>query len=169
MSTPRARTRVASVLTAQGSFHGLCCPANCSCNENEVEIHGHWKISRGKVVFVYISVKKSYQDVKVAGVLCIGGPVMYELKESVLSTILHQWSYENVIPNIRGRFRDTRLCVNLGLALLHACMHDNENVFVSKDIRARVRVAYLGLGLEKTQPVKKIPLCIYSYRVEDQL
>lgn len=142
--------------------------ANCGCTDKEVEIRGRWKTSRGKVVFIYIAAKKSFEDAKVAGVLCVGGPVMYALENEVAMAITHQWLFDNVIPAIRRRYpRDMKLCSNLALALLYACMSEEESIFVPDDIRGRVRTAYDRLGLDVAQPVKKIPLVIY--RIEDQL
>ncbi|KAL7540543.1 hypothetical protein ACHAWF_008540 [Thalassiosira exigua] len=142
--------------------------ANCGCSTKEVEIRGRWKHSRGNVVFVYIDVKKKYEDAKVAGVLCVGGPIKYELKDEVASSISLQWIYDNVVPSIRHRYpRDSRLCCNLGLAMLYACLCEDEELVIPEHIRTRVKTAYEALGLSETQPVKKVHLCII--RVEDQL
>ena len=51
--------------------------------------------------------------------------------------------------------------------MLYACMTDDEDVFVPSEIRERVRSEYNNLGLDVSQPVRKVSLCIY--RVEDQL
>ena len=102
-----------------------------------------------------------------AGCLCIGGPIKYELvrSEDVRSAVTSQWLFANVVPHIRARFPgDFRLCNVLGKALLFACLSDDERIFVPGELRERVRAAYNALGLEETQPVEKVPLHIYRVR-----
>ncbi len=142
--------------------------ANCGNSSEEVEIRARWKRLRsGKIVFIYITYEKAYEDAKVAGTLCIGGPIMYKLKDGLDEKITQQWIFEKVIPNIRQRYRDLRLCNVLGKALLYACMSDEEGVIVPDDIRNRVRREYELLDLDEAQPVEKVPLHIQ--RIEDKL
>ena len=50
--------------------------SNCGAQVNEVEIHGRWKGQKGgRVVFCYINGQQLFEDTKVAGLLCRGGPV----------------------------------------------------------------------------------------------
>ena len=70
------------------------------CTPHEVEICGHWKKQGGHIVFRYIDVKQLYYNAKVAGALCIGGAVKYELKNSVADSISQSWIYEHFIPHI---------------------------------------------------------------------
>ena len=91
-----------------------------------------------KVVYIYIDVKQLYEDAKVAGVLCIGGPVKYALKQGI--EIGDAWLFENVIPCIRQRFtRDAKLCRVLARSLLYACLKDD--IMVPDGIRNRIKAA----------------------------
>jgi hypothetical protein len=103
-------------------------------------------------------------DAKVTAALCAGGPVKYALKDGI--DIGSEWLFENVLPNIRNKFRnDTKLCCVLALPLLYACMKDD--IMIPEGIRIRVKDAYSNLGFDEDQPVKKIPL--HVYRIEDRL
>lgn len=143
--------------------------ANCGHHAAAIEIRGRWRITRGgKIVFQYIGLKKSFEDAAVCASLCIGGPIKYELKEGLHTSISMDWIYENVIPHIRSKFdKDTRLCNVLGKAVLYACMSEDEKIIVPDEIRQRVRTAYEQLNLEETQPIEKIRLHIH--RINDQL
>ena len=89
----------------------------CGATNDDVEILGRWKGGRNRVVNTYVDVKQEHIDAKVAGILCVGGPIAYKLRDGI--DISNEWLFENVVPNIRARFRnDTRLCRVLGLALL---------------------------------------------------
>ncbi|KAK1737232.1 hypothetical protein QTG54_012099 [Skeletonema marinoi] len=142
--------------------------SNCGHSETAIEIRGRWKRLRGgRIVFQYIGLKKSFEDASVCGSLCIGGPIKYELKEGIDASIPMNWIYQHVIPNIRRRFHDTRLCTVLGKAVLYACMSEDDKIVVPNEIRQRVRTAYNQLNLEETQPIEKIRLHIH--RMNDQL
>ena len=133
----------------------------------KIDIRGRWKQRRsGKIVFNYIGLKNEFEDAKVCGCLCIRGPVKYQLKQGIGSSITQQWLFNNVIPNIRHRDdRDKRLCNVLGIALLFACMSDDtKKIFVPPEIRVRVRRAYKRLNIEEAQPVEKIPLHIHRIK-----
>ena len=45
---------------------------------------------------LYIDVSLPYQDAKVAAVLCVGGPIKYELR--VGSGLHDDWILQNVVP-----------------------------------------------------------------------
>ena len=90
---------------------------NVGNSPDEIEIRGRWKTQGQRVVFRYIDVQQLWIDAKVAGSLCIGGPIRYKLKPGV--TLTDEWLFENVVPNIRKRYpNDARLCRVLGTALL---------------------------------------------------
>ena len=56
--------------------------AENGCSEPEVEIRGRWKGHKsGRVVNRYISPEQLTTDAKVAGVLAVGGPIKYRLKQ----------------------------------------------------------------------------------------
>ena len=137
--------------------------------DTEIEIRARYKQKRGgKIVFIYIAPKKAFKDAKVCACLCIGGPVKYRLKEGLSSSITQEWLFEHVVPRIRQRYSsDNKLCNVLGIALLYACMSDEDAIVIPDAIRIRVRNAYSALNLEVTQPVEKVPL--HVYRIRDQL
>ena len=106
------------------------------CTSEEVEICGRWKVTRGRVVFIYIGIKKAYEDAKVCAALCCGGPVKYALKDGLGETITYDWLCTHVVPNIALRFtREAKICHVFGLALLHACMSNGPDIKVCFDIR----------------------------------
>jgi hypothetical protein len=72
--------------------------ANCGAHGEEVEIRGRWKGTRGgKIVNRYIDVKQLYQDAKVAGILCLGGPCKYIFKDSC-EMITEDWLLSMLFP-----------------------------------------------------------------------
>ncbi|KAL7545057.1 hypothetical protein ACHAWF_008422 [Thalassiosira exigua] len=138
--------------------------ANSGNLETWIEIRGRWKQKRGgKIVFLYIRHKKAYEDAKVCASLCIGGPVKYALKAGVDGSFTQQWLFDSVVPHTRRRFaNDAQLCNVLGLAVLYACLSDEDDkIFAPDNLRNCVRSAYERLDLEETQPVEKIPLHIH--------
>ncbi len=131
---------------------------------DDVEIRGRWKKRGRRVVFWYIDPGQLFVNAKVQGLLCVGGPVKYKRKEGI--QISNEWLFEHVVPNIRRRYpNDLNLCKILALAVLFVSL--DESIDVQVEIRARVTVAFQGLGLEETQPVIKVPL--HVYRIEDRL
>jgi hypothetical protein len=139
----------------------------CGCTPDEIEIQGRWKSQGQRVVFRYIDVKQLTIDAKVAGVLCVGGPIKYKMKAGV--TLTDDWLFENVVPNIRCRYwNDSRLCKVLATALLFAAM-DAEvgEKFLPPAMRDRISAAYIPTHPEIQQPVVRIPLMIY--RIQDTL
>jgi hypothetical protein len=75
----------------------------CGCIPDEIEVRGRWKTQGQRVVFRYIDVKQLTIDAKVAGVLCVGGPIKYKIKEEV--TLTDDWLFENVVPMRTGVLR----------------------------------------------------------------
>ena len=74
---------------------------HCGCSFNEVKICGRWKGQKGgQVVFRYISIQQLYEDAKVAGTICIDGPVKYVVKDGI-TDITNEWLFEHVVPTIR--------------------------------------------------------------------
>ena len=139
----------------------------CGATPDEIEIRGRWKSQGQRVVFRYIDVKQLTVDAKVAGILCIGGPIAYEYKNGV--NLTDDWLFEHVCPNIRRRYpNDSRLCRILGRAMLFAAM-DPEigESLMSQAMRDRITQAYLPTHPGIQQPVERIPLAIY--RIQDTL
>jgi hypothetical protein len=115
----------------------------CGCTPDEIEIRGRWKTQGQRVVFRYIDIKQLTIDAKLAGVLCVGGPIKYKLKEGV--TLTDEWLFEHVVPNIRRRYpNDARLCPVLGTTLLFAAMDPQiGEEYVPQDMRDRIPSAYI--------------------------
>jgi hypothetical protein len=89
----------------------------CGAIPDEIEVWGRWKSQGQRVVFRYIDVKQLTIDAKVAGLLCVGGPIKYKLKQNV--NLTDDWLFDNVVPNMRCRFpNDSWLCHVLATALL---------------------------------------------------
>ena len=139
----------------------------CGCTPDEIEIRGRWKSQGQRVVFRYIDVKQLSIDAKVAGVLCVGGPIKYKMVEGV--NLTDDWLFEHVVPNIRRRFpNDSRLCRVLATAVLFGAM-DPEigEQYLPPTMRDRITGAYIPTHPEIAQPVRRVPLTIY--RIEDTL
>ena len=77
------------------------------------DIRGQWKIKK-RVADVYDDIELPWPGIKVASMLCIGGPCRYRLEEGASNEfVLH-----HVAPNIRKIF-DNETVVILGTALLY--------------------------------------------------
>jgi hypothetical protein len=70
------------------------------CSIDEVEFRGRWK--HKKVVNVYMDPNAPYIDAKVAGALCVGGPIKYKLRPG--SNISIDWMMQHAVPNIHRRY-----------------------------------------------------------------
>ena len=131
---------------------------------DDVEIRGRWKKRGGRVVFRYIDPGQLYTDAKVESLLCVGGPVKYQLRQGL--PITNEWLFEHVVPNIYRRYsNDLNLCKMFALAVLFAALDEASEVPIA--IREQVTVAYATLGADEIQPVIKVPL--HVYRIEDRL
>ena len=105
-------------------------------------------------------------DAKVAGSLCVGGPIKYKFKEGI--TLSDDWLFEHVVPNIRRRYpNDSRLCRVLATALMFAALDEHLGECVPPHCRDRITQAYLPLHPTVPQPVERIPLTVY--RIADTL
>ena len=102
-----------------------------------------------------ITIKLPWPDIKVASMLCIGGPCRYRLEEGVSDEfVLH-----HVVPNIRKRF-DDETAVILGTALLYLvfCINDNTNN-VPVNLSNCIRTAYVNSVTDPTiLPVRRVPI-----------
>ena len=70
----------------------------CGATPDEIEIRGRWKTQGQRVVFRYIDVRQLTVDAKVAGILCVGGPIACCMKQGV--TLTDEWLFEHMCPNI---------------------------------------------------------------------
>ena len=114
----------------------------CGGTPDEIEIQGR-KTQGQQIVFRYIDVKQLTIDAKIAGMLCVGGPIKYKYKNGV--TIMDEWLFDNVCPNIRGRYpSDTRLCKVLGMAMLWCALDSKAGEqYMPQAMRDRITQAYI--------------------------
>jgi hypothetical protein len=128
------------------------------CSRDDVDCRGRWRRKK-RVADDYIDVCLPYPDAKVAGKLCIGGPVKYVLRLN--SGISDDWILEHVVPNIMRRF-PRQVGLVLGRALLWACFEQGAAGTLPAMIFDRVHHAY-GLIRQFAvgeNPVIKVPLII---------
>jgi len=143
------------------------------CNQSQVETRGRWKGKKnGHVVNVYISVQQLPTDAKVASILCVGGPIKYQLKSD--AGIGMEFLGEHVVPNIADLFADdpsNHIALILGSALLWASHTPGLETMMSQHVLQRIRSAYKDVRPEAHDddynPVAKIPLTVY--RIENTL
>ena len=83
-------------------------------SKDEKDLCGRWK-STACVLDVYNDIKLPFQDAKVAALLCVGGPVKYELRED--AGIDNDWNVNTVMPHGRTKSDDDAAVV-LGRAVL---------------------------------------------------
>jgi hypothetical protein len=94
-----------------GSSH---CRKN-RATKDEKDIRGRWK-TRGHTSDVYDDIELPFPDIKVAGLLYIGGPCKYKVKGNCTG-ITDNFILQHVVPNISNQLGPT-LAVILGTALL---------------------------------------------------
>jgi hypothetical protein len=141
------------------------------CPDNEVEVRGRWKGKKnGSVVNRYINVEQLTTDAKLAGVLAVGGPIRYKLKED--SHVSNHFLTHIVVPKIDEHFVDPSNTIAnvLSLPLLWACHEPSLVHMMSDAVRARVQEGYntiRGGQSASYNPVMKVPLHIS--RIENQV
>jgi len=138
--------------------------------QNEIDIRGRWKKGQGRVSSRYINPHQPYQDAKVCGLLCVDGPIKYQLRNGcgVSSMFLR----EHVCPQVTAFFEQqaeeggTGIVDVLGTALLWACFDPQVQTRVPQFIRDRVKAEYGAIRpeafSEDVNPVKKVRLVIYQ-------
>jgi hypothetical protein len=91
------------------------------CSRDDVDARGRCKRNK-RTVDVYIDVSLPYPDAKVASVLCIGGPIKYEIRRGC--NISDLWILSNVVPCCSSHLpRDAAIV--MGKAILWA-VYDQE-------------------------------------------
>lgn len=110
----------------------------CGISRDEKDIRGRWK-SRRHVSDIYDDVELPFIDAKVAGMLCIGGPCKYAIKEG--SGINDAFILQNVMTKTRTRVGDTVAKV-LGKALLWYIMDPSSDGDIPDFLSLRVKNAY---------------------------
>lgn len=131
------------------------------CSRDDVDARGRWKGQR-RVVDMYIDSSLPFPDAKVAGSLCIGGPIKYVLRQD--SRVSDDWIVENVTPGIAGVFPRS-MAVTLGKALLWGICDEEASEYIDESMVQRVRAELRALNgcytaVNPTNPVKKVPLII---------
>jgi hypothetical protein len=103
--------------------------AEHGATDPEIEIRGHWKGSKnGRIVNRYISVEQLTTDTKVAGILCIGGPVKYVAKTG--SNVTRAFLVDMVCPRIANFFPEehNKIAEVLALPLLWLVSIQQHNI-----------------------------------------
>ena len=140
-----------------------------------MEIRGRWKGQKnGRVVNCYINVEQLPTDAKLAGILAVGGPIMYKVKDG--SNVTHDFLMDTVVPSIKQFFElhegeeSNKIADVLAPALLWVCMTPGLEHMVSDEVLTRVRDGYAAIRGQHPvdyNPVEKVPLSIY--RIENQV
>ena len=92
------------------------------CSRDDVDARGRWKGQR-RIVDIYIDSVLPYPDAKVAGALCIGGPIKYALRRD--SRVSDDWILEHVTSGIAQVFPRS-MAITLGKALIWGICEDVE-------------------------------------------
>jgi hypothetical protein len=142
--------------------------------QREVEICGRWKgAGGGRIVNRYISVDQLPTDAKLAGMLCVGGPVKYKVKDDA-GNITEEFLTTTVVPAIHSFFsqeESNHIAAVLAPVLLYACHVPELSHLILPAVRQRVVEGYRAIAAPDKpadyNPVEKIPLHIY--RIENQV
>jgi hypothetical protein len=137
----------------------------CGASKDEKELRGHWKKGSQRVSDVYDDVELPYPDAKVAGLLCVGGPCKYIMRED--SGVTDQFILEYVTVKARTRVGD-QVALVLGKALLWYIFDPEGEDDVPTVVKQRVQNAYSHIQVlpEGTNPVKKVPIVITGHEGE---
>ena len=129
------------------------------CTRDEIDLRGRWK-KKTRQVDVYIDTEVPYPDARVAGTLCVGGPILYQLVAGC--GIDDGWITNNVVPEIFKCHFCTKTAVVLGRAVLWACIDPMYKSFVPDDLLRRVTSAYERARLLDAgeNPVRKVGLVV---------
>jgi hypothetical protein len=133
-------------------------------SKDEKDTRGRWKKDK-RTSDIYDDVDLPYPDAKVAGILCVGGPCKYVLKEGC--GVTDNFILEHVVPNIRTRYSDAVALV-LGKVLLWFVFTPEGTAYLPQTLCERVRTAYSDVATlpADENPVKKVPLVISGHEGE---
>lgn len=140
--------------------------AEHGCTPFEIEVRGRWKQASGRVVNRYINPNQLPIDAKLAGILCVGGPVKYKLKDD--SNVTDAFLATAVAPALHAFFNadeSNHIPKLLSVSLLYAVHVPALAHMMSDLVRNRIRNAYNGIrGTHGPDynPVKKVPLHIWN-------
>ena len=127
------------------------------CSRDDVDLRGRWKGNK-KIVDLYIDNVLPYPDGKVAGSLCVGGPIKYELKQG--SRITENFLLTHVAPHIASFFPKA-MVITFAKALLWGIFDDNFSEHLPNAMVGNVRSAARQLMDEgESNPVKKVPIIV---------
>ena len=117
------------------------------CTKDEKDIRGRWK-SKGRVSDVDNDIELPWPDTKVAGMLCIDGPVKYKIQEN--TDVTKEWILRHVVPAMRTREDvNDEVAFVLGTALLWYVMHNRDEIDrVPAAIEDRIKNAYENIRRE---------------------
>jgi hypothetical protein len=133
------------------------------CTMDEVDRRGRWKRNSGRIVDRYIDVEQKHIDCKVAGSLCVGGPIKYKLRED--SGLTLAWVAENITPGIFSFFgvgSNNKITEVLCLALLWSVFDNCYSNKLPDWLIVKVKSSYQLVKVldDNINPVEKKALCI---------
>jgi hypothetical protein len=115
----------------------------------------------------YISAEQLTTDAKLAGVLDVGGPIRYKLKDD--SHVSFQFLKSTVVPKMHAQFGadPSNLIVDvLALPLLWACHEPSLAHMIHPQVLSRVQQGYIsirGRHGNTYNPVYKVPLTMKQH------
>jgi hypothetical protein len=166
-----AKVKGSLISHSNRKFPAPWCADNGS-SDPEVEIRGRWKgKNKGRFVNRYISVEQLPTDTKFVGILAVGRPVRYKLKDDshVSNSLLHGI----VTPKMHEHFgadQSNNIADVLALPLLWASHESTLAHMIAPGVRLRIQQGYnsiRGANTATYNPVIKVPLHIS--RVENQV
>jgi hypothetical protein len=134
--------------------YGSTCARSSGASKDDKEYRGHWKRDSRHISDCYDGVLH-YPDAKVAGMLCIGGPCSYHIKQGSLVT--DKWNLQYVTPNIAWSSYGEKLASLLGRALLWIIVSDKPHWVDAATVEC-VKMAYtvlVGEELSNENPIEK--------------
>ena len=105
----------------------------CGVTKDEKDMRGRWK-KTGRVSDACDDIELPYPDAKVAGKLCIGGPVKHKIKAN--EGITNAFILQHVTPAVRTRLGDDVATV-LGKALMWLAFSEKSD-FVPAALKDRI-------------------------------
>ena len=129
------------------------------CSRDDVDLRGRWKGDK-RTVDLYIDDILPYPDAKVAGALCVGGPIKYELKRG--SNVSDAFILQYVCPHIASFF-PSQMALVFGKALLWGIFDEQFSIGLEAQLVENVRAVVNNItnDLEMDEnPVKKVPLMV---------
>ena len=134
----------------------------CGGTKDDRDTRGRWK-GKARVGDRYDDVELPWPDVKVASMLCIGGPCKYVVRTDC--GVTDEFILRYVMPSANRRI-NKEVCIILGKALLFSIFEDDEN-HIPEDISTRVKTAYAGVAVDPSQnPVIRVPIVCTGHEGE---